>query len=181
MNGAIFEFSTTYGYLRGKTTANVQVFQDKIVIERDTKWANIPREMTLSFSDITSISYDENRSNAWISFAVSATMPNSEAKPMQPMYAASRGEIVITSGTKTAPFSAPYAIVFPKEQKADAKKYYDQLLSIHKKTKSTLTAATVINQESSLDKLKKIKELLDMGVLSQTEYEEKRQELLKQI
>ncbi|WP_306298119.1 SHOCT domain-containing protein [Thermococcus litoralis] len=37
------------------------------------------------------------------------------------------------------------------------------------------------SQEDPLEKLKKLKELYDMGVLSQEEYEEKRKKLLDQI
>jgi len=40
---------------------------------------------------------------------------------------------------------------------------------------------TTIKQEDPLEKLKKLKELYDMGVLSQEEYEEKRKKLLEQI
>ena len=39
----------------------------------------------------------------------------------------------------------------------------------------------VIMQESSLDKLKKLKELYDLGILSKTEYEEKRQKMLNEL
>jgi hypothetical protein len=37
------------------------------------------------------------------------------------------------------------------------------------------------NNESVADKLKKLKELLDMGALSQQEFDDKKKELLKQL
>jgi hypothetical protein len=37
------------------------------------------------------------------------------------------------------------------------------------------------NNESVSDKLKKLKELLDMGALSQQEFDDKKKELLKQL
>jgi hypothetical protein len=37
------------------------------------------------------------------------------------------------------------------------------------------------NNESVTDKLKKIKELLDLGALTQQEFDDKKKELLKQI
>lgn len=181
MDNLIFEFSATSGYLRGKTTANVKVYKDRIIIQRDTKWANIPKELTLSFTDILTITYDENKSNAWISFAVPSALPNSQMKSVQPVYAMRPGEIVITPSIKTAPFGEAYAIIFPKAQKDEAKTYYKQLLELNKKARDQGKATPAASQESTLDKLKKLKELLDMGVLSEDEYEEKRRELLQLI
>ncbi|ACS34602.1 PH domain-containing protein [Thermococcus gammatolerans] len=43
------------------------------------------------------------------------------------------------------------------------------------------TQPQVIEKEDPLEKLKKLKELYDMGVISQEEYEEKRKKLLEQI
>lgn len=181
MDNFVFEFSTTSGYLRGKTTANVKVFKDQITIQRDTNWANIPRELVLPFSDISSITYDENKSNAWISFAVSAVLPKSQAKSVQPVYSMRSGEIVITPNIKTAPFGEPYAIIFPKTQKDDARAYYKRLLELSKEARSQEKSTSTGSPESALDKLKKLKELLDIGVLSKSEYEEKRKDLLQQI
>lgn len=42
-------------------------------------------------------------------------------------------------------------------------------------------SAAVINQESPLDALKKLKELLDLGVISEAEFEEKRTTLMGKI
>lgn len=181
MDNLIFEFSATSGYLRGKTTANVKVYKDRIIIQRDTKWANIPKELTLSFTDILTITYDENKSNAWISFAVPSALPNSQMKSVQPVYAMRPGEIVITPNIKTAPFGEAYAIVFPKSQKDEAQAYYKQLLELNKEARSQGKATSTVSQESALDRLKKLKELLDMGVLSEDEYEKKRKELLELI
>lgn len=94
------------------------------------------------------------------------------------VYAMRPGEIVITPSIKTDPFGEAYAIIFPKAQKDEAKTYYKQLLELNKKARDQGKATPAASQESTLDKLK---ELLDMGVLSEDEYEEKRRELLQLI
>lgn len=177
----LFEFSATSGYLRGKTTANVKVYRDQITIHRDTKLANIPRELILSFADISSITYDENRSNVWISFAVTGVLPNSQMQRAQPVYAMRPGEIVITPNIKMAPFGEPYAIIFQKAQKDEAKTCYRRLLELHKEARNQAKPISTVCSESALDKLKKLKVLSDLGILSGHEYEEKRKELLQQI
>jgi TPP-dependent pyruvate/acetoin dehydrogenase alpha subunit len=42
-------------------------------------------------------------------------------------------------------------------------------------------APVQVEKEDPMEKLKKLKELLDMGVISQEEYEEKRKKLLEEI
>ena len=39
----------------------------------------------------------------------------------------------------------------------------------------------ITNEESALDKIKKLKELLDLGVISQEEFDEKKQKLMDSI
>lgn len=181
MDNLKFEFSATSGYLYGKTIANVKVYHDRIVIDRDTKRANIPREMTILFEDVVSITYDENKSNAWIGFAVDANLPNSQLKYPQLVQSIRPGEIAIMPNVKVAPFDEPYAIVFPKNQKDDARAYYERLLVLSQSVQQHRKEVYTVDQESPLDKLKKLKELLDMGVLSETEYEQKKNELLQLI
>ena len=64
----------------------------------------------------------------------------------------------------------------------DSEQLYNQLRElVSKSQKSSGGGTTVINQIDPMDQLKKLKDLLDAGILSQEEFEEKKKALLDKI
>lgn len=64
------------------------------------------------------------------------------------------------------------------EQMGYVADYVKQQIDLCKKAKSAPDQATVIQQTSAADELKKFKELLDMGVITQEEFDAKKKQLL---
>ena len=64
------------------------------------------------------------------------------------------------------------------EQVAEIADYIKEKIDEIKRQKSTPQATTVVQQASAADELKKFKELLDMGVITQEEFDAKKKQLL---
>ena len=64
------------------------------------------------------------------------------------------------------------------EQMGYVADYIRQQIDLCKKAKSTPNQATVIQQTSAADELKKCKELLDSGIITQEEFNAKKKQLL---
>ena len=74
------------------------------------------------------------------------------------------------------PNSVAIGLVEKNEQAAEIKKYIDKMLANVRNKNST--SNTVIQSLSNADELKKYKDLLDSGVITQEEFEAKKKELL---
>jgi hypothetical protein len=89
------------------------------------------------------------------------------------------------SSGEDVPFSNTYAICSYNDKNQSLKKHFDRVFKIFNEYRrnsfQSQGPAVVQSQESSLDKLKKLKELLDMGAITNEEYEEKRKILINQI
>ena len=65
-----------------------------------------------------------------------------------------------------------------REQVAIAVKRINDAIAAYKKASSAPAAAVVVNNTSAADELKKFKELLDCGIISQEEFDTKKKQLL---
>ena len=71
-----------------------------------------------------------------------------------------------------------YAPLKGREQVAVAVKRINEAIAQYKKQSSAPAATIVVNNNSAADELKKFKELLDLGIITQEEFEAKKKELL---
>ena len=82
-----------------------------------------------------------------------------------------------------APFDDEYSIIFRKDN-AQAEKYIRRIQEIYQEFKNNHTPSAVNNVvqgESAIEKLKKLKEIYDLNIITEEEYEEKRNKLLQEI
>lgn len=175
MGEKILSFSATSGALAGKTVAVVSVWTDRILIERETR-RNLPRNLLISFSDISSIAYSETKSAAWIMFTVPGNSPVGRASAATPVYAVRPGEIVLRPAA-VPPFDDPYAIIFPKAEKKEAAQFYQQIMDMYQEFRSSLHTPSPC-APICVDELKELKCLFDEGALTADEYRQAKQKLL---
>lgn len=71
-----------------------------------------------------------------------------------------------------------YAPLKGREQVAIAVKRINEAIAEYKKKSSAPAATVVVNSTSAADELKKFKELLDCGIISQEEFDAKKKQLL---
>ena len=71
-----------------------------------------------------------------------------------------------------------YAPLKGRGQVAIAVKHINEAIAAYKQKASAPTAAVVVNNTSAADELKKFKELLDCGIISQEEFDAKKKQLL---
>ncbi len=71
-----------------------------------------------------------------------------------------------------------YAPLKGREQVAIAVKRINEAIAEYKKKSSAPATAVVVNNTSAADELKKFKELLDCGIISQEEFDAKKKQLL---
>ena len=71
----------------------------------------------------------------------------------------------------------PYTVMFKKNANEAMKKMKDCIYS-HMEKPSVTNSTTVVNQVSSAEELKKFKELLDSGIISQEEFDAKKKQIL---
>ena len=82
-----------------------------------------------------------------------------------------------------APFDDEYSMIFRKDN-AQAEKYIRRIQEIYQEFKNNHTPSAVNNVvqgESAIEKLKKLKEIYDLNIITEEEYEEKRNKLLQEI
>ena len=71
-----------------------------------------------------------------------------------------------------------YAPLKGREQVAVAVKRINEAIAQYKKQSSAPAATIVVNNNSAADELKKFKELLDLGIITQDEFDAKKKQLL---
>jgi hypothetical protein len=78
----------------------------------------------------------------------------------------------------------PYNIAFNKNHR-EMEGYYNRIKELFEEfisqNQNVQNITNITNEESALDKIKKLKELLDLGVISQEEFDEKKQKLMDSI
>lgn len=173
-----YSFATEMRTLMEAYKSKVCVSKNKVVVKREGK-TSLPAETTIYFKDATAVSWGTAVGRSWISFTVpGATSLGRNA--------------VITSNKVAVGFSGPhipyddsFSIVFGMRQENEARKHFNAIKKIFDEYKDrsidSPVSVTTIQQDSAMDKLKKLKELKEMGILSDAEYEEKRQKLLTEI
>ena len=156
--------------------AEVKVFADRVEIKRDTKW-KVAKQTTIYFDSVTAISHKMSKgllqSEQWITFAVPGVR--------QDMVVAVEPGTYVTN-SQMAPFDDEYSIIFRKDN-AQAEKYIRRIQEIYQEFKNNHTPSAVNNVvqgESAIEKLKKLKEIYDLNIITE-EYEEKRNKLLQEI
>ena len=178
MNEKVLSFVTDCGSFLGKMHAEVDVYENRIEISRETRW-KVEKNTILYFEDITAIKHKDTGgmfcSEQWISFTVPGVNPGY-------VRTAEMGKMYIDVGGEQTPFTDENSIIFRKDN-PNVKEYYQIMQEAFGKykDKTNNSNSTVIVQETAMDKLKKLKELFDMGIIDQTEYESKKRKLLDEI
>ena len=119
-------------------------------------------EKMLLYTDISSIEFYEAKggiSFGYIQFNVPGHIPT---KPKNPGF-------------------DEFAFAFYKKDMEEAKQAYELILEKWKKAKSSIGAPVVQQALTPIDEIKKLKELLELDIISQEEFDSKKQELLKRI
>lgn len=175
------EFSTEVSGLLVKYTNWVYVFEDKVVVSRTGSFSinRLPGEITLFYKDISSMLFADEYGRARITITVPGMMASVTTA------SAVVGKGISIGGAEMDYFSDPCTIVFGMHQVEKAREEYNIIRKAYDRFKSTVKdaagAVVAVQQESAVDKLKKLKELKDMGIIDDFEYEEKRQKLLSEI
>ena len=180
MNKKIYEFSVeTRWTIPAKYTSNVTVYEDRVEIARSGRLNALPEKVTVYFANVSSVVYtkDTDYILSYISFT------GVSSSKSQSLNAVSIGNV--TAGIASAnPWKDPYGIVFKLDMYQEGKEFYQKINAAFEKYRQNNTRPVthnVITQESSVDKLKKLKDLKDLGIITEHEYEEKRLKLLAEI
>ena len=172
MANIIFSFKALHKALGGIET-EVSVYDDRISLKRKISGVlaltvKLPSETTVFYNDLSAINLVEP------SGINGGTMKTVDVN----------GKVLNNVDTVNA-LGNPYCIVFNKD-KNEMKDYFNKLRDAYQeyKSKEKNSSTTIINQnqeESSLDKIKKLKDLLDIGAISQEEFDEKKKTLMNNI
>lgn len=172
----IFSFISECGVFRGKMHSEVTIYEERIEIVRDTKWKVAPKTI-LYYEDITSIVHKKGGfavGEQWISFSVPGVNPRY-------MRTADMGTTYIDLGIDQAPWTDENSIIFRKDNN-EVTKYFEKIQEVYGNYKRNKRNDNIkVTDESSMDRLRKLKELYDLGILDKTEYEEKRTKLVQDI
>lgn len=158
-------------------TTTVKVFFDHVEVVKEGRTGDVPPTFTIFFEHLISVncykSFDYP--GAWLSFSTMGGAQGGQSIGMVNV-----GKFAIGSAIAN-PWSDPYSINFKRSNYESVQSFAEEINSVfnlYRKHKSNLV---VKESESALDKLKKLKELLELGILSQAEYEEKKQKLMSEI
>ena len=173
MSDPLYQFTTKLRTIQESVRITVLVFKDHAVIQREGRTSH-PRECSIDFRYTQDITFS-HKTREWITFHVAGHVVSHTV-----VTAVKPGTITLGG---YVPYEDPYSVVFGLSDPGEA--YYKKTKAVFDEFKANYVEpsipATTIAEESALDKLKKLKELKDMGVLSDEEYEEKRKALLNQI
>lgn len=176
MSELIHHFSTKLTIIQGSYTNNVMVYDDHVDITREGR-TTLPKQLTIFFDTATSVFYGKNV-RPFISFTVPGRgSDNHIVTALRP------GESVIPTGMQLS-YNDPFTIIGGIHENLET--HYKIIKKVFDDYKKNVSAApainqTVVQQEDALDKLKKLKELYDLGVLTEAEFEEKKKKLLSEI
>ena len=185
MGENLFNFKALHKALGGIET-DASVFDDRISLKRKVSGVlaltvKLPSETTVFYSDLSAINFVSPtgiNGIGWIE--LSGVSTNSGTMKTVDV----NGKMLNNVDTVNA-LGNPYCIVFNKDKK-EMELCYNKLKDAYQeyKSKEKGSSTTIINQsqeESSLDKIKKLKDLLDIGAISQEEFEEKKKTLMDNI
>lgn len=176
MEEKVFSFISDCGIFKGKMHSEIDVYEDRIEIIRDTKW-KVAKNTIIYFENITSITHKQGGfavSEQWITFSVPGVNPGY-------IRTADMGTTYIDLGSQ-APWTDENSIIFRKDN-CEVEGYYKKIQEVYGNYRKNKGEAKMVNvtEESPLDKLKKLKDLYDLGIINDSEYEEKRDKLLQKI
>lgn len=185
MANIIFSFKALHKALGGIET-EVSVYDDRISLKRKISGVlaltvKLPSETTVFYNDLSAINLVEPsgiNGIGWIELS-GISINGGTMKTVDV-----NGKVLNNVDTVNA-LGNPYCIVFNKD-KNEMKDYFNKLRDAYQeyKSKEKNSSTTIINQnqeESSLDKIKKLKDLLDIGAISQEEFDEKKKTLMNNI
>lgn len=142
------------------------VYDDRIVIMHrgalNAISMGVKGDKTIYYSDITSVQYKKpGFASGYIQFSIPGGNENKGG-----IFGATTDENSITIGNANLAPMAEKIVDFVNKKIREFK------------TRSVSGSATVIQQNSSADELKKFKELLDSGIITQEEFDAKKKQLL---
>lgn len=178
-DGCLYFSSTKMSAVGGRYSTEVSVYSDRVTIRRKGATGGLPKEMILLFENIAAVISGSQSGRAWISFSV----PGIYNATSNTVTAVKPGSITFTS---KIPYNDPCSVVYGMGEKQQAEKDCSEINKIFMKYKTAARTkysapAPVIMQESALDSLKKLKELYSMGIITEEEYNEKREKLMASI
>lgn len=165
--------------LFAKYTSHVTICHDKVKIERVGRVGDIPEEVTIRYDDVSSITYTKD-TNAMVSYIAFVGLSNCNS---QSITGVSIGKTVV-GGTSANPWSDPHGIVFKMDMYDEVKPYYKKMVEVfdeYKRKHAMPSVQNVYANESAMDKLRKLKELRNLDIITDAEYKEKREKILAEI
>lgn len=185
MDDMMYSFQGDFKNLVSNYVWTVNVYEDHVKIIREgklPKWTSLQKEVTIYFESVSSIVYGEGQGVPSIIFVVPGTenvLSSVQTTNISKTFSVSTvsNSNLLNSGQ----FNNNYAVsTFKKDGRL--KEEYEKLQQYFNKYKSQLHNFSSQNESVDIyDKMKKLKELQQMGIITDLEYEEKRQILLKQI
>lgn len=154
------------------TNGLLKVYEDKVVISRNTAMGFIAQglkgDKTFFYSELSSVEYKKPSvfANGYIKFITSGTQETAQ-------------NIGFFGNTTKEAINDPNTLIlrsFNKEIPKKSEELYHYILQKIGEYKNYNIKSTNI---SSADEILKFKQLLDQGIISQEEFERKKQELLK--
>jgi len=135
----------------------ISVYEDKVVISRKgLHTVTLGKETDVMISRVQGVSFREAGFSAgYLRILLAGDKPDVAGTDMN-----------------------PHTIMFKKKNNEDMKKIKDTIYDLVNNALKSDVGTTVINQISSADELKKFKDLLDSGIITQEEFEAKKKELL---
>lgn len=149
----------------------LEVYEDRVVLCHNKslfgKFAALAEqnvgEKTLYATDISSVEFKPAQ-KMYIGYIRFSVFMGSEVRKT-------------TADAAQDPNAVAIGLVERNEQAAEIKKYLDQMLANARNNKNQ-GSNTIIQSTSNADELKKYKELLDSGIISQEEFDAKKKQLL---
>lgn len=179
MSEVLYQFSTKIMVLTGSFKTDVLVYEDHIDIMREGRTV-LPKESTVFFETASTITHGYHV-RPYITFVV----PGSQINSSQVVAALNPSQAMFATAVPQLPYNDPFSVVGATNEKVQFEEHFNAIKSIFDKYKGLHArrelSQPVAEQDGPIDKLKKLKELADLGIISDSEYEEKRRKLLDQI
>lgn len=160
----------------------VQVYNNRVVILREgVLRPGLQENTTIYFDDVTAITYSYGNGFCSIRFLI-PNMQNTSDQLIMTHKLGKKNSMSFSVFDEASVDNVNYSI---RDRGERLKEYHKQILEIYNKYRERkcqlASESTAASKESALDKLKKLKELHDLGIISDDEYAEKRQKMLDEI
>lgn len=163
----------------------VEVFEDYLEIHRSGRLrAGLQTKTTIYFQDVTDVQYYTSFNFTWIIFA----MPGIDQSSSVFTTSSVTKNTSVTTGLKPAediPYSNTYAICNYSDKAQTLRKHFEVIHTTYenyrRNQKAETAPAAAQLQDNTYEKLKQLKDLLEIGILTQDEYEQKRKMLIEKL